>query len=99
MGIPPASFEFLVTTLYMQAMTALGLVPDPVTKKAEPNRPWAKHIIDTVAMLEEKTRGNLSPDETDMLTQILHQLRLLYVAPPPSSADVAQPKASSLELP
>ena len=97
--IPPASFEFLITTYYMQAMTAIGLLADPVTKKAMPNRPWAKHIIDTLGMLEEKTRGNLSTDEADALTQVLHQLRMLYVAPPPSADEPASPKTSSLELP
>lgn len=77
--IPPASFPVLVTTLAAQAMTAMGKAPDPVTGHPVVRPDWAKHYIDTLDMLEEKTKGNLTPDEAEMLSEVLHQLRLLFV--------------------
>lgn len=77
--LPPATFPFLLTTIATQAMIALGQVPNPITGKMEVRPAQAKHYIDTLAMLEEKTTGNRTPDETAMLTEILHQLRMGYV--------------------
>ena len=84
---PPASFSVLVTTLATQIMVALGQFPSPDggEKKAEPA--IARHLIDTLAMLEEKTKGNLTDEETGMLTQVLHELRMLYVATEKAQAE------------
>ncbi len=79
MQLPPATFSFLVTTLATQAMVSLGEAPNPFTGKMEMHLPEAKHFIDTLAMLEDKTRGNLTPDEHALLDAYLHQLRLAYV--------------------
>lgn len=76
---PPATFEFLVHTLFTQALMALGRIPNPITKKAHRNVPTAKHFIDVLAMLERKTVGNLSADERRMLEEVQHQLRLQYM--------------------
>ena len=76
---PPASFEFLVHTLFTQALMALGRVPNPITKQSHRNVPTAKHFIDTLAMLEQKTAGNLSADEQRLLEEVQHQLRLMYM--------------------
>jgi hypothetical protein len=76
--IPPASFSFLVATLAAQAATALGLAPDP-DGKTETNLELAKHFIDTLGLLEEKTKGNLTADEAALLTQSTTQLRMAYV--------------------
>ena len=73
---PPATLEFLVHTLFTQALMALGRIPNPITGKAHKNLPTARHFIDTIAMLEEKTRGNRTADETRLLEEILHQGRL-----------------------
>lgn len=73
---PPATLEFLVHTLFTQALMALGRIPNPITGKAHRNLPTARHFIDTLAMLEEKTRGNRSQDETRLLEEVLHQGRL-----------------------
>lgn len=81
---PPASFSMLVTTLSAQAMTALGFFPDP-SGKMEPNRSMAKHFIDTLGVLEEKTAGNLDDEEKNMLQETLHQLRMAFVTPPQGS--------------
>jgi len=77
--MPPATFEFLIHTLFTQALMALGRIPNPITNKAVRNLATAKHFIDTIDMLEEKTRGNLGPDERKLLEEIQHQLRLLYL--------------------
>jgi hypothetical protein len=77
--LPPASLTFLFTTIATQAMIALGQVPNPITGKTELRPQQAKHYIDTLSMLEEKTKNNRTPEESTLLTEILHQLRLAYV--------------------
>ncbi len=77
--LPPATFSFLLTTIATQAMIALGQVPNPITGKVELRPQQAKHYIDTLSMLEEKTTGNRTSDESTLLTEVLHQLRMAYV--------------------
>ena len=77
--LPQADFLFLVGTLYLQGAMALGLMPNPISGKAEVKLNQAKHAIDLLAMLQEKTKGNLEPDETEELDVALHQLRMAYV--------------------
>ena len=76
---PPATFEFLVQTLFTQALMALGRVPNPITQKMHKNLDSARHFIDMLAMLEKKTAGNLSADEGRLLEEIQHQLRMMYM--------------------
>jgi hypothetical protein len=78
--MPPASFELLLTTLTTEALMALGQVPHPVTGKAEVRPNHAKYLIDTVEMLRQKTKGNLTPGEQQAIDSLLHQLRMLFVA-------------------
>jgi hypothetical protein len=78
--LPAPSLAFLATTLGTQAMVALGEVPNPITGKLERLPNQAKHFIDTLAMLEEKTAGNRTPEESALLSSLLHQLRMAYVA-------------------
>ncbi|MCA8986613.1 MAG: DUF1844 domain-containing protein [Planctomycetaceae bacterium] len=77
--IPPASFPLLISMFSTQAMTALGLLPHPITGKAEYQPALAKHYIDLLAVLDEKTKGNLSAQEHAMLENSLHELRLVFV--------------------
>jgi hypothetical protein len=77
--LPPPSLSFLMTTLGTQAMVSLGEVPNPITGKMERQPQQAKHFIDTLAMLEEKTEGNRTPEESAILRSLLHQLRMAYV--------------------
>ena len=77
---PPATFEFLVHTLFTQALMALGRVPNPITGKPHRNLDTARHFIDTLGMLEQKTAGNLTTDERRLLEEMQHQLRMMYVA-------------------
>ena len=76
---PPASFSVLVTMLFTQAMGMLGQMPDPNTGEAKVNKPFAKHYIDTLEMLESQTKGNLDDQEAAMLNEALHALRMMYV--------------------
>ena len=66
--------------VFTQAMAMLGHMPDPSTGKASVNKPFAKHYIDTLDMLGEKTQGNLRPQEEQILKGILKELRELFVA-------------------
>jgi Domain of unknown function (DUF1844) len=83
---PPASFDLLLTTLATEALVALGQMPHPVTGKAEPHRHHAKYLIDTIDVLREKTKGNLSPDEQQAIDGLLHQLRMAFIATESPSA-------------
>ncbi|MCM8781399.1 MAG: DUF1844 domain-containing protein [Candidatus Omnitrophica bacterium] len=79
--IPPEpDFKFFVTTLALQASIFLGILEDPNTHRKEENMPQAKFIIDTLDMLRQKTKGNLSKEETDLLENILYELRMQYVS-------------------
>jgi Domain of unknown function (DUF1844) len=77
--LPPPSLTFLFTTLATQAMIALGQVPNPITGKVDVRLHQAKHYIDTLGLLEEKTTGHRSIDESALLSELLHQLRMAFV--------------------
>ena len=80
-AIPPEpDFNFFITTLSLQASINLGQVPNPVTNKKEENLVQAKFLIDTLGMLKEKTKGNLTQEETDFLENILYELRMQYIS-------------------
>lgn len=74
------TFEFLVATLRMQAEMHLGLMPMPGEEKALPaNLPVARHFIDVLAMLVDKTKGNLTAAESRMLENSVTELRFRFV--------------------
>lgn len=77
---PEASFPLLVHTLATQAMAALGQIPDEHGNPLPVSFEYAKHFIDMLGMVEEKTKGNLSDDESSFLSEALHGLRLVFVA-------------------
>ena len=77
--MPPASFEILLTTLATEALVALGQVPHPVTGKIQAQRNQAKFLIDTVDVLRQKTAGNLTNSEQQVIDSLLHQMRLVFV--------------------
>jgi len=103
--LPEASFSFIVTSFATQALSALGYVPNPVTGKSEPDRDLAKHLIDSLGVLEDKTVGNLTEDEGGLLKETLHQLRMAYVSGGSTeSSEINQVddggvKSSTIELP
>jgi hypothetical protein len=78
--VPPASFEYLVATFRFQAEMQLGLMYFGEEKdRPEPNLDLARHFIDTLAMLQEKTRGNLSLEEKRLLENTVTELRFRFV--------------------
>lgn len=77
--IPPPSFPVLVSMFSTQAAVALGMIPHPMTKQQSVEIPLAKHFIGMLTVLEEKTKGNLSSEESTFLERTLHQLRLAFV--------------------
>jgi len=77
--LPHASFSTLVASLATQILFALGGYEDPRTKKRYVDLDLAKHHIDTLAVLEEKTKGNLTEDEKKILDHALYESRMQYV--------------------
>ena len=78
-ALPPANLSMLISTFYSQAMMALGVMPNPTTGEKETDLTMAKHLVDTLEMLEEKTKGNTSEEESKMFDEVLHLLRMAYV--------------------
>lgn len=77
----PISFGSFLVSLYQSAMVHLGVAPDPMTdEKAPINVELARQTIDLLEILEKKTQGNLEADEKELLSQILYDLRLHFVA-------------------
>ncbi|MEW6327206.1 MAG: DUF1844 domain-containing protein [Thermodesulfobacteriota bacterium] len=77
--LPPVDFSTFIFSLNTSALVHLGEIADPVTGKRERDLVFAKHTIDTIAMLQEKTRGNLTKDEEALIQHILYDLRMRYV--------------------
>lgn len=78
-GLPPATLAVLLTTLATQTLVALGQIPDAVSGKPDVHLDEAKHFIDTLEMLQTKTNGNRTAEESQLLENLLHELRLGYV--------------------
>ena len=76
---PEITFGTFVVGLSTQALVHLGELPDPQTNQPAQDLPAAQQLIDIIAMLENKTRGNLDRDEQAMLEAILFELRMKYV--------------------
>jgi hypothetical protein len=79
-AMPKPSFELLVVSLAMQARLAMGEFPNPVTRQQEVDLESAKHAIDLLGVLEEKTKGNLAEGEKKVLDDALYDLRMRYIA-------------------
>lgn len=79
-AMPPASLEMLFSMLATEAMVALGQFPNPATQESTLNLDQARYVIDMLDVLKTKTEGNLEPGEDKMLEDLLHQLRMLFVA-------------------
>ena len=75
----PAGFLEFISTLAMQAMMGMGEVPHPDTRQTVEDLPQAKYLIDTIQLLSDKTKGNLSPEEANALKNILYELRIKFV--------------------
>jgi uncharacterized protein DUF1844 len=92
--LPPPTFEFLVFSLKMQAEVRLGLLKFGEEAGDAPDLPAARHAIDMLGMLAEKTRGNLSLEEQRLIENSLTELRFRFV-----QVSESGPKADSGETP
>ncbi len=77
--LPPASFLGLIEEFAVRAMLALGQLRDPSSNEVYIDLDGAKYVIDTLSVLEEKTKNNLDASEAATLKQVLHNLRLTFV--------------------
>ena len=77
--LPEINFSTFVISLNASALVHLGQLEDPATGAKTKNLAMAKQTIDILSMLEEKTSGNLTSDEDNILKSILYDLRINYV--------------------
>ena len=77
--MPEVTFAALIMSLNTSVLYHLGEISDPTTGEKNRDMVLAKHSIDTLAMLEEKTKGNLTDEEKDLLGTILYELKMRFV--------------------
>lgn len=92
--LPPVDFISYLTNLVETGQLYLQGVPNPETEEVVINLPIVKHIIDTIEMLEEKTKGNLTAPEANFLTNTLYELRMGYIRVASSQEAAAQQAAA-----
>ena len=78
--MPEVTFTAFVMSLNTSALFHLGEISDPATGKKQQDLVLVKHTIDTIELLEEKTKGNLTDEEQDLLRNALYDLKMRYVA-------------------
>ncbi len=77
--IAEPEFSHLIETFAVQALISLGKVMNPITEKYERDLALAKYHIGILGVMEQKTKGNLSPEESKLLTELLHNVRMAYI--------------------
>lgn len=77
--MPDVTFPAFIMSLNTSALFHMGELADPATGKKIVDLGLARHAIDTLVMLQEKTKGNLDSDETEMLKNILYELKMHFV--------------------
>jgi hypothetical protein len=89
---PQVSFVAFVLSLASNAAVHFGDLPDPITnEKRPPDLDAAAQLIDLLAMLEEKTRVNLTAEERQLLDQLIFELRMRYVEARKQQSPIIQP--------
>lgn len=78
-GGPPADFTTLVSTMATQALLALGLIADPRSGQRYLSLDVARHHIDMLTVIEQKTKGNLTEQEQELVSGTLYELRQHYI--------------------
>ena len=78
--MPEVTFTALVMSLNTSALFHLGEISDPATGEKQQDLVLVKHTIDTLQLLEDKTKGNLENDEQDIIKNVLYDLKMRYVA-------------------
>lgn len=76
---PGTAFTNFLEPLIAQAYMSLGMLPNPYQQQSKPDVGSARQMIDILSLLQEKTKGNLTPDEEEFLTTYLGELKLAYV--------------------
>lgn len=77
--MPEVTFSAFVMSLNTSALYHLGEIKDPGTGKSEVNYDLARHAIDTLVMLQDKTKGNLTHEEEEMLKNIVYDVKIRFV--------------------
>ena len=77
--LPKIDFSSFILSLYSSGLVQLGKVEEPTTGKKAVNLELAQHTIDMIAMLEEKTAGNLNDEEANLLKALLSELRMAFL--------------------
>ncbi len=94
-GPPPeADLRIFLAGLYTQTLVCLGEIAHPASGETEQSLPEAQYLIDTIAMLKDKTKGNLTPEEAAYVDNILYDLRMRFVS---ASARGTAPGAAESE--
>ena len=93
--LPPIDFSAFIAELGMTAVTYLGGYQNPETKEVLVDLEMAKRTIDTIDLLKEKTKGNLTAPESNLLENTLYNLRMIYIRlannpPPPPQSEVSE---------
>lgn len=78
-GMPQMNFATFIISLNHSALVHLGIMEDPTSGKKSKNLELAKQTIEVIAMLAEKTKGNLTDEEERMIKSLLYDLRMMYV--------------------
>jgi hypothetical protein len=78
--MPEVTLTAFVMSLNTSALFHLGEISDPVTGDKNQDLVLAKHTIDTLKLLQDKTKGNLNAEEQDLLRHVLYDLKMRYVA-------------------
>jgi len=77
--LPEVNFSTFIVSLSTEVIFHLGEFPHPVSGEKKKDLPLAKHVIDTLAMLKEKTQGNLTEEEQKLMEGMLYDLRMAFI--------------------
>ena len=77
--LPEVNFSTFIVSLSTEVLFHLGEFPHPVSGEKEKDLVLAKHVIDTLSMLKEKTQGNLSEEEQKLMEGMLYDLRMAFI--------------------
>jgi hypothetical protein len=78
-ALPRVEFSSFILSIYSSGLVQLGKVADPSTGETRKDLTMAKYTIDMMAMLSEKTKGNLNKDEENLMRALLSEIRMAYV--------------------
>ena len=78
MPLPGGDFGLFLSRLSIQGLVACGVLENPISGQKQQNQAMAQALIDDLAMLQDKTRGNLEPDEDSHLSKVLSDLQEVF---------------------